>query len=135
MGNGNGNGRSAFKYEGFHLDKDWPGGAGGDTIDIEPNPVKNLLKALEEDVEILKGVRAGTPGHLRAYGKVTSAHVGEWDAAQALGMVFNQGHMAMTASYDKLVAQYEAAIVVIKAAVANIEKAEASSDVGLQNLT
>lgn len=129
------NGRSAFAYDGWRLDPKWPGIKVGDGVDMHHPSVRNLLKALREDVERLKGVGAGTPQHLRAYGKVTTSHVGEWDAAQQLGVVFDQGHTAITTGYDRLVAQYEAAIAVIEAAYQNIGKAEHASDVGLKDLT
>ncbi|MFC6087168.1 hypothetical protein [Sphaerisporangium aureirubrum] len=129
------NGSSGFAYDGFHLDPEWPGTKVGDGVDIHHPSVRNLLKALEEDVERLKGIQSGTVQHLRTYGRVTTAHVGEWDAAQSLGLVFNQGHTAITTGYEKLVMQYEAAIAVINAAFQNIGKAETASDVGLKDLT
>jgi hypothetical protein len=124
------NGASAFAYEGFHLNKDWPGTDVKDGVEVHHPTVTNLLKALDEDITRLKGVNAGTVRHLRVYGTVTAQHVGEWDAAQQLGTVFTQGHTALTGSYDKLIAQYEAAITVIKTSFDNILKAEKSSDVG-----
>ncbi|MFC4584687.1 hypothetical protein [Sphaerisporangium corydalis] len=130
MGNNNGNGRSGFAYDGFQLDKGWPGLDVGEGIDVHHDRVKNLLKALEEDVERLKGVNAGTVAHLRVNGRVTPAHLGDWDAAQQLAAVFSQGHTSLTMSYEKLITQYEAAITVIKASFLNIGKADSASDVG-----
>ncbi|GAA3812071.1 hypothetical protein GCM10022226_35880 [Sphaerisporangium flaviroseum] len=124
------NGASGFPYDGFHLNKDWPGVDVKDGVDVHHPTVTNLLKALEEDVARLKGFNAGTVSHLRVYGPVTARHVGEWDAAQQLGAVFTRGHTALTGSYEKLIAQYEAAITVIKTSFDNILKAEKASDVG-----
>ncbi|MEV7968398.1 hypothetical protein AB0O34_20800 [Sphaerisporangium sp. NPDC088356] len=125
-----GNGASGFAYDGFHIEEKWPGLDVNDGVDIHHSTVKNLIKALEDDVERLKGIGAGTAQHLKTYGKVASEHLGEWDAAQDLALVFTQGHGAISSGYESLVAQYEAAIAVTKASFLNLGKADHSSDVG-----
>ncbi|GII60392.1 hypothetical protein Skr01_04770 [Sphaerisporangium krabiense] len=121
-------GESGFAYNGFRLDDKWPGlEAPKDGVDVHHPTVKNLIKALEKDIERLKGYAAGTSAHLKGHGQVTAGHLGEWDAAQQLAVVFGKGHTAITVSYDKLIAQYEAAVVAAKAAFANIGKAETAS--------
>ncbi|RCG32629.1 hypothetical protein DQ384_03825 [Sphaerisporangium album] len=122
-----GHGESGFVYNGFEIDPKWPGLDVKDGVDVHHPRVKNLIKALEDDVQRLKGREAGTSVHLKAYGQVTAQHVGEWDAAQQLAVVFGKGHSAITTSYDKLILQYEAAVEATKAAFANIGKAEQAS--------
>ena len=124
------NGRSGFAYDGFAVDPKWPGLDAGDGIEVHHPTVNNLIKALQDDVDKLKGNQAGTVQHLRVHGTITTAHVGQWDAAQQLGTVFSQGHTSVTTSYEKLIAHYEATIVAIKAALTNIGEADEASDVG-----
>ena len=128
-------GRSGFAYDGFQVDPKWPGLDVKDGIDVHHPRVKNLIKNLEADVERLKGINAGTLQHLRVYGAVTSAHVGEWDAAQTLATTFTQGHTAVTTGYQSLITQYETTLEAIKTAFGNIENAEKGSDVGKVTLT
>ncbi|MET8138845.1 hypothetical protein ABZU32_00905 [Sphaerisporangium sp. NPDC005288] len=116
-------------YQDFHLDGDWPGTDAKGKTDVHHTNVENLLRDLLTDVEQLKGVKSGSLSHLRAFGKVSPTHLGEWDAAQQLGTVLGQGHTAVTASYEKLIAQYEAAIETIRTAYGNLKNAETASTV------
>ncbi|MCW2880925.1 MAG: hypothetical protein JWQ95_5025 [Sphaerisporangium sp.] len=116
-------------YGGFYVDPQWPGLEVKDGVEVHHSSVKNLLKALEDDITGLRGVGSGTVQHLRVYGKVTPGHVGEWDAAQQLNAVFTQGHTSITTSYENLIAQYEAALAVIRTSFDNIVNADKASDV------
>ncbi|WP_248961027.1 hypothetical protein [Sphaerisporangium perillae] len=117
-------------YSIFYIDGSWPGDEDKDGVDVHHPSVKNLLKALEDDIEQLRGYKAGTAQHFKTHGTVAPAHMGEWDAAMQLHGVFSQAHTGLTTSYDKLVAQYEAALAVARAAFTNLGSAEQASDVG-----
>ncbi|WP_405140203.1 hypothetical protein OG589_25260 [Sphaerisporangium sp. NBC_01403] len=122
-----GNGRSGFAYNGFHIEEKWPGLDVKDGVDVYHSTVKNLIKALEDDVARLKGIEAGTAEHLKTYGQVAVKDCGEWDAAQELAGVLTKGHTAIYTGYAELIGKYEAAVATTKAALLNLGKADQSS--------
>ncbi|WP_214414288.1 hypothetical protein [Sphaerisporangium fuscum] len=128
------NGSSGFAYQGFNPDKTngWPGLEVKDGVDVRHSSVKNLLKALEDDLAELQDVKPGTLAHFKVYGKVTPAQMGDWDVAQDMHAVFDQGFNSLATSIEKCIAQHAAALQVARAAFENTGKADDASTIRKQ---
>ena len=103
------------------LDKDRP------TVELKRDRIKQLLKALEEDVELLEGSNEGSLQDMRALTNLTEAQFGTWDTAKDVARTTQKAHMKIGIVYQDTVAKYRAAINLLRVVAYNYEDAEQAS--------
>ncbi|MER5645650.1 hypothetical protein [Streptosporangium sp. NPDC002524] len=111
--------RAASPWPG--LDKNRP------AVEIKRDRIKQLLKALEEDVARLEGSNEGALQDMRSMTNLTEAHFGTWDTAKDLARTTGKAHVKIGAVYQDTVAKYRAAIELLRAAAYNYQNAEQAS--------
>ncbi|MEU8036054.1 hypothetical protein [Streptosporangium sp. NPDC049078] len=103
------------------LDKDRP------AVEIKRDRIKQLLKALEEDVARLEGSNEGALQDMRAMTNLTETHFGAWDTAKDVARTAGKAHMKVGTVYQDTIVKYRAAIELLRVAAYNYQDAEQAS--------
>ncbi|GAA3004931.1 hypothetical protein [Streptosporangium longisporum] len=106
----------------------WPGlDKNRPAVEIKRDRIKQLLKALEEDLVRLEGSNEGALQDMRAMTNLTEAQFGSWDTAKDVARTAQKAHMKIGVVYQDTIARYRAAIELLRAAAYNYQDAEQSS--------
>ncbi|MEU4830401.1 hypothetical protein [Streptosporangium sp. NPDC023615] len=106
----------------------WPGlDKNRPAVEIRRDRIKQLLKALEQDVARLEGSNEGALQDMRAMTNLTEAQFGTWDTAKEVAATTQKAHMKIGAVYQDTIVRYRAAIELLRAAAYNYQDAEQAS--------
>ncbi|MGJ6962272.1 hypothetical protein ACSDR0_10220 [Streptosporangium sp. G11] len=106
----------------------WPGlDKNRPTVELKRERIKQLLRALEEDVERLESSNEGALQDMRSMTNLTEAHFGTWDTAKDVARTTGKAHMKIGAVYQETITKYRAAIELLRVAAYNYQDAEQAS--------